>query len=213
MKSQDLPQDSSPLSPLDFWRESLSAWSDFSQRTAQIVTSQLGQSAAKKGQKVDPAADTLSSELLRSFSDLNLRHWQNTALLLEGLPAWTRLPNTMTSSVLVDLYDHFQRVDGAAYAEPEQRTTGGEKVARVAPKRLTAPSGEADDLTLIKGIGRKRSKKLNKLGIYHFSQIAAFSDSETRWIDNSLERPGGVARDEWVQQARVLCASGRGTPH
>ncbi len=122
MNSQDLPQDSAPLSPLEYWRESVSAWSDFSQRAAQIMISQLGQSATKTGQNIDPETDTLASELLRSFSDLNLRHWQNTARLLESVPTWTDLPNTMSSSTLVDWYDGFQRANDQASGKPAAAT-------------------------------------------------------------------------------------------
>ena len=156
MKSQDLPQDTSPLSPWGYWRESLSAWSDFSQRTAQIMASQLGQSAAVSGRQGDPDADTLASELLRSLSDLNLRHWQNTARLLESFPSWMNLPNTLTGSALVDWYDNFYRNGGTATNTDDDARTA-ESDTLLAPDTLAKPDGKADDLTQIKGIGPKRS--------------------------------------------------------
>ena len=55
------------------------------------------------------ALETLAGELLRTLSDLNLRHWQNTARLMEGMPAWMQLPNTMAGSALVDWFDTVQR--------------------------------------------------------------------------------------------------------
>lgn len=207
MKSQDLPQEISPLSPWEYWRESLSAWTDFSQRTAQIMTSQLGQSAAISGRQVDPEADTLASELLRSLSDLNLRHWQNTARLLESFPSWMNLPSTMTGSALVDWYDNFHR-DRQSAAEEDRAPASAASDKLQAPQTLAKPDGKADDLTKIKGIGPKRSKQLNELGIYHFSQVAAWSDAEMRWVDDSLASPGRVARDGWVEQARLLSANG-----
>jgi len=213
MKSQDLPQDSSPLSPWEYWRESYSAWSDFSQRAAQIMASQLGQSAAARGRQVDPDADTLASELLRTLSDLNLRHWQNTARLLESFPAWMNLPNTLTGSALVDWYDNLLRNGGmsAPVAEPQDAPARGP--AHTAPATLSAPDGSADDLTQIKGIGPKRSKQLNALGIFHFRQIAAWTEAEMQWVDDHLASPGRVSRDEWVQQARLLSANGSDTKH
>ena len=213
MKSQNLPQDSSPLSAWDYWRESFSAWHDFSQRAAQIMTSQLGQSAATQSRQVDPDSDTLASELLRSLSDLNLRHWQNTARLLESFPAWMHLPNTLTGSALVDWYDNLLRNGGldAAARPPRQGATVTETQA--APATLSAPDGQADDLTQIKGIGPKRSQQLNALGIYHFRQIAAWTEAETQWVDAYLASPGRVQRDDWVQQARLLSAEGSATKH
>lgn len=213
MKSQDLPQDSSPLSPWEYWRESYSAWSDFSQRAAQIMASQLGQSAASRGRQVDPDADTLASELLRTLSDLNLRHWQNTARLLESFPAWMQLPNTMTGSALVDWYDNLLRESGMNAADAEPQDAPARSPAYTAPATLSAPDGSADDLTQIKGIGPTRSRQLNELGIYHFSQIAAWTEPETHWVDEYLSSPGRVSRDEWVQQARLLSANGSDTKH
>ena len=84
MSDQNLPKDAAPLSPFEYWQESLKTWMDFSQQTAQIVSHQM--STPTRGKPpMDADADTLSSELSRTFSDMNLRHWQNTARLLEGL--------------------------------------------------------------------------------------------------------------------------------
>lgn len=211
MKSQDLPQDTSPLSPWEYWRESLTAWSDFSRQAATIMTSQIGKSAAKPGQKVDPDADTLASELLRTLSDLNLRHWQNTARFMESFPSWMQVSNNMTGSALVDWFDNFQR--GGAFASKAESGSELEIDCSKAPAVLTAPAGAADDLTRIKGIGPKRSAQLNELGIYHFSQIAAWSAAEASWVDDYLASPGRVAREDWVSQARRLVANGSATRH
>lgn len=213
MKSQDLPQDSSPLSAWAYWRESWSAWTDFSQRASAIVTSQLDQSGAAPGRPVDPEADTLASELLRSLSDLNLRHWQNTARLLESFPTWMNLPNTLTGSALVDWYDNLYREGSISTAGSPREDSQVAVQSIAAPETLTDPEGEADDLTQIKGIGPKRSKQLNALGIYHLRQIAAWSEAETLWVDEHLASPGRVTRDQWVQQARLLCANGSDTAH
>ena len=43
------------------------------------------------------------------------------------------------------------------------------------PRPLDAPNGAADDLKKISGVGPKLEQKLNGLGIYHYSQIAAFT--------------------------------------
>jgi NADH-quinone oxidoreductase subunit E len=73
---------------------------------------------------------------------------------------------------------------------------------------LTAPrDGGADDLKKIKGIGPKVEAMLNDLGIYHYDQIAAFSDAELAWVDENLKGfRGRASRDGWVAQARDLRA-------
>lgn len=74
------------------------------------------------------------------------------------------------------------------------------------PVSLEEPDGgSADDLKKIKGIGPKLEGVLNAQGIYHFHQIAAWSDSDVAWADEHLVGfKGRVSRDNWVGQARVL---------
>lgn len=70
-----------------------------------------------------------------------------------------------------------------------------------------ARGGQPDDLKRIKGIGPKVEQLCNRLGFYHFDQIAAWTDDEIAWVDANLETfKGRVTRDDWVAQARVLAA-------
>lgn len=83
-------------------------------------------------------------------------------------------------------------------------------VAQRKPEALAAArGGKADDLKLIKGVGPKLEALCNRLGFYHFDQIAAWSPEEIAWVDENLEGfKGRVSRDEWVVQARILAAGG-----
>jgi len=76
------------------------------------------------------------------------------------------------------------------------------------PRTMKAPrKSGADDLKLIKGVGPKMENLLNKLGFYHFDQIAKWSESEVSWVDQNLEGfKGRVSRDNWVTQATQLAA-------
>ena len=78
------------------------------------------------------------------------------------------------------------------------------------PDMLDMPrNGVADDLKRIKGIGRKLEALCNSLGVWHFDQIAAWSEREVAWMDDNLEGfHGRVSRDDWVSQARVLAKGG-----
>ncbi len=78
------------------------------------------------------------------------------------------------------------------------------------PEFLSAPrEGKPDDLKMIKGIGPKLEKVLNKMGVYHFDQIASWRAREVKWVDENLEGfKGRVSRDEWVKQAKVLAKGG-----
>ena len=83
-------------------------------------------------------------------------------------------------------------------------------VAQRKPEALSAArGGKADDLKLIKGVGPKLEALCNRLGFYHFDQIAAWTPEEIAWVDENLEGfKGRVSRDEWVAQARILAAGG-----
>jgi len=73
------------------------------------------------------------------------------------------------------------------------------------PALLSAPNGEADDLKKIKGVGPKLEKELNGAGVYHFSQIASWTEKEVAWADENLVSfKGRISRDNWVSQAKEL---------
>jgi len=67
-----------------------------------------------------------------------------------------------------------------------------------------ARSEGKDKLSTIKGIGPVLEDKLNKLGIYHFDQIATWTVEQQAWIGKELQFPKRVEREEWVQQAKAL---------
>lgn len=72
-----------------------------------------------------------------------------------------------------------------------------------------ARDGKADDLTLIKGVGEKLQGLCNQLGVYHFDQIAAWTESDVDYVDSQLEGFNGrITRDDWVGQAKILAAGG-----
>ncbi len=78
------------------------------------------------------------------------------------------------------------------------------------PKVLKAPrKGKADDLKQIWGVGPKLEALCNRLGFFHFDQIAAWTEAELAWVDDNLEGfKGRASREKWVAQAKVLAAGG-----
>lgn len=79
------------------------------------------------------------------------------------------------------------------------------------PALLTeARSGGKDNLSRIKGIGPKIEETLNAKGIFHFDQIASWTEDNVKWADETLSFSGRVTREEWIEQAKVL-ASGEET--
>lgn len=77
------------------------------------------------------------------------------------------------------------------------------------PPAIDRPrDGTPDDLQKINGIGPKIEKTLNRLGIYHYDQIAAWNEDQVAWIDGKLKFRGRVEREGWIEQAKDLAAEG-----
>lgn len=68
-----------------------------------------------------------------------------------------------------------------------------------------AKEEEADDLTLISGIGGWIQEKLKALDIYTFRQISKFTKEDIDNVTDAIEFfHGRIERDEWVNQAKEL---------
>ncbi|WP_040485974.1 30S ribosomal protein S2 [Lutibaculum baratangense] len=69
---------------------------------------------------------------------------------------------------------------------------------------LSAPRGAPDDLKKIAGLGPVMEQKLNDMGIFHYWQVAAFSQQDAARVDEALAVKGRVERDGWIEQAKKL---------
>lgn len=73
------------------------------------------------------------------------------------------------------------------------------------PELLTSPrNGEKDNLTEIKGIGPKVENKLNEAGIYHFDQIANWTQENIQWLEENTVFAHRAKKDLWIPQAKAL---------
>ncbi|RVV99747.1 50S ribosomal protein L21 [Mesobaculum littorinae] len=99
----------------------------------------------------------------------------------------------------------------ADQAEMSKRVTTGEAKAKAedAPtgakpgNLLSEPrDGSADDLKKLSGVGPKMVTTLNEAGVYHFDQIAAWSEAEIAYMEETLPARGKVAG--WAEQAKTL---------
>ncbi len=91
----------------------------------------------------------------------------------------------------------------AGQSAPQEAPSEDDKPELLTAARAAGP----DDLKRIKGIGPKLEKLCNQLGVWHFDQIASWSDSEVAWVDHHLEGfKGRIVRDDWVSQAKTFAA-------
>ena len=92
----------------------------------------------------------------------------------------------------------------------QMRALSGKATPSARPIALSAPRGAAaDDLGKIKGLGPKSVEKLHALGVFHYDQIAGWSDDNIKWIEASIGAAGRVKRNGWVEQARALSGKAR----
>jgi NADH-quinone oxidoreductase subunit E len=98
----------------------------------------------------------------------------------------------------------------AAAKEPKPVIKSAAKDIEGRPELLAKPKGKADDLKLIWGVGPALEKLLNKIGVWHFDQVASWSAKELAWVDDKLEGfKGRAKRDEWIKQAKKLAKGWR----
>ncbi|RWI96606.1 proton-conducting membrane transporter [Mesorhizobium sp.] len=89
------------------------------------------------------------------------------------------------------------------------------KTAAAAPKKAPAPkkaaapkatTGKADNLRRLIGIGPVNEKLLKAQGVTSYAQIAAWTDADVKRVEEVLNFDGRIAREKWIEQAKLLTA-------
>jgi len=77
-------------------------------------------------------------------------------------------------------------------------------VADLGFEQLPGPRGVADDLKKLTGVSPAVEKKLNDLGIFHYSQIAELNEKAAHNVGEEVGLPGRVPA--WIAKAKELTA-------
>ena len=101
------------------------------------------------------------------------------------------------------MLDDIERLKGRIReAELEARTTGE---SRPPAWVMVQPFGPRDDLQRLEGVDPSLERTLNRLGIYHFHQIARFDTSDVEWlVEHADGVPEQTIRDSWIVDASRL---------
>lgn len=114
------------------------------------------------------------------------------------------------SEILTDGKKPSKKAAAKGEAKPEAKKDAPKAETKAAAKAesatlFTAPKGEGDDLTKIKGIGPKAAEQLNEQGLTTFKQLAGLSDADVAKIDENM--PFSAAQiEDWREQAKGLAA-------
>jgi predicted flap endonuclease-1-like 5' DNA nuclease len=93
-------------------------------------------------------------------------------------------------------------------AELELKTSGE---SRPPAWLMIQPYGPRDDLQRLQGVDPLLERALNRLGIYHFHQIARFEPSDVEWLVEHIEGvPEQTIRDSWIADASRLAGTQHG---
>ncbi|MDA0812975.1 MAG: hypothetical protein O3C21_11395, partial [Verrucomicrobia bacterium] len=106
--------------------------------------------------------------------------------------AWNRISDTARSTVRYYLKDIPRGFEGD---DVEMSPYGAIYAVRPA---------EVDPLERITGISPEIANQLNRIGVYRFKQVAAWSTRSRRNIAQRLELPAVTQIDTWVEQAKRL---------
>jgi len=129
-------------------------------------------------------------------------------------------PRAVRPSRLADaMRQNLERVPaGPTHEAPEARSpathhdvTGLRSVRSEALRndRFGGPTHPVDDLKRIRGVGVLIEKKLNSIGIASYDQIANWTADDIAHVSEILDFRGRIERENWVEQARILCAGGQ----
>jgi small subunit ribosomal protein S2 len=95
-------------------------------------------------------------------------------------------------------------VDVGAAVEPLPEEMPAEETDGLGFEPLSGPRGVADDLKKLTAVSPAIEKKLNDLGIFHYSQIAGLGPTAAHNVGEEVGLPGRV--DGWIAQAKELGA-------
>ena len=101
----------------------------------------------------------------------------------------------------------------AAAPKPAASKAAAPKAAtkKAAPASAKAAAGKAttgkpDNLRRLIGIGPVNEKLLKGLGVKSYAQIGAWTAADVKRIEEVLNFDGRIAREQWVEQAKLLAA-------
>ena len=171
--------------------------------------------------RLDEIETRIGDIRLPAPSDLGPTEQRLTAIEHALFPVQTRLDELESAvrafravpSQTVDLGPVLERL-GTLQSRLENPPAPRAAVRAGSRNLLTHPGhGKPDDLTQIKGVPKVLERRLHRVGVFYFWQIAEWSAEDVRYVDRKLAAyKGRIQRDEWVSQANELAATPSAAP-
>ena len=106
-------------------------------------------------------------------------------------------------SKIAENESQFKAKKSKTASKTSSKTTAKKATAKSKNSKF-AQESDKDDLTKISGIGPVIQKKLYRIEVTTFEQIAGWSKKEAAEFDEKLAFKDRVGREEWVKQAKAL---------
>lgn len=153
-------------------------------------------------------------ELLREYED-----WR-ALVQLETLERQGSIPGGVDArslkGLLVDKLSRnplFQRRNALVHELTQARFEAERRAATLAAApaahETVVSEGPLDDLTLIRGIDARLERRLNRLGITAYRQIAGWVSDDVVYFAGTLGLGDQIAREMWIEQAALLMVEQR----
>lgn len=182
-------------------KRQLTATLDARNRSMQEVSARLSEIDLEAQPAPGASAEELRRELRvavqeRDEAQVSLRHAETRG---ERLRTELEVLHGIHERMLDDIERYKARI---REAELEVRASGE---SRPPAWVMAQPFGARDDLQRLEGVDPSLERTLNRLGIYHFHQIARFEPSDVEWLIEHVDGvPEQTIRDSWIVDASLL---------
>jgi predicted flap endonuclease-1-like 5' DNA nuclease/predicted nucleic acid-binding Zn-ribbon protein len=152
-----------------------------------------------------PKMDQLAADLRsksESFSAL-IREHDALSKTLDSRSKLLVTAQTAAAAVQTE-YATLQKTHGDLVAQLNSLRTQLEQSKRgtIPPRQYSKPPINPDNIKHIFGVGPALESTLNNLGIYHFKQVALWTEADIDYFDKQLhEFHGRIRRENWVRSA------------
>jgi len=163
------------------------------------------------------AANDLPQELMLQLAeqDTEIERLKTQLAPLLGLPLAVSAREAERDQLARQLKDRDDRIE-ILQSELELIQSDSMSTSRATPTDIALTASEpigahyppmpdqVDNLKRIRGIGPVLERMLNRLGIYQYRQIAAWSAEDVLYFDEQLKDfRGRIERDDWIRNARL----------
>ncbi|MGL4440704.1 MAG: NADH-quinone oxidoreductase subunit NuoE [Bosea sp. (in: a-proteobacteria)] len=188
------------------WQERIAADRDAAKKASEAAEAAKAAAASAGAAPVPVSPPITPAATLAAPSPLAGEGGERGRTMLAATPAEAKEPAEAAQPLSPTLSRKGR--ESASASSPKAAATSADTDA---PALLTKPrAGKGDDLKLIWGVGPKLEQLLHTVGVWHFDQIAAWTDNELAWIDTKMEGfKGRAARDKWVEQSKKLATGWR----